>query len=201
MAEDRLPIDLPGLGEGTVRRPRHGDLDAGLVERLATLAPEPGADTALEDLVAQIVTAIVDRPDGVLAEIRAGGVAVAVEVADLIFEALDLTAPMRGQIRALAGARGGQCREHVLGEDGRPLRARLDGDPRPDCAFGCEAGRCLAERGPSVAAERIVRDWRLCGGARRTCWPRAGGLEDQAAEVVYWFQELDALAGATEAAT
>lgn len=51
----------------------------------------------------------------------------------------------------------------------------------------------LAGEPSTPEAERIVRLWTLCGGINRHCWPKAGGLEDQDAVVVFWFSEIDAL--------
>jgi hypothetical protein len=52
----------------------------------------------------------------------------------------------------------------------------------------------LAGEPSTDEAERIVRAWRLCGGVARHSWPRAGGLEDQDAVFVFWFEQLDRFA-------
>lgn len=52
------------------------------------------------------------------------------------------------------------------------------------------------EAGATVAAERMVRDWLVCGGLYRRFWPKAGGIDDQPSEVVYWFHEIDGIVSA-----
>jgi hypothetical protein len=59
------------------------------------------------------------------------------------------------------------------------------------CAYGCSAGSCAIEEGPDPAAEAAVRQWSLCGGSRRWCWPRGVALGDQQAAVVAQFETID----------
>lgn len=80
----------------------------------------------------------------------------------------------------------------------------------PDpCDFGCggcgrtcdpdEPIRCFVEwGGVDPEAERVARDWVLCGGRAHATWPRPGGLEAQDAGTVFLFAAIDALVAQEE---
>lgn len=200
--DERLEVAVPGAGVLRIRRPTFAEFDAALAVRLAQVNGVPRAAAELARLVAGALDAIAERDEvleGVLARLREGDVDLAVEVADAICDALALTPAMRGEVLRAAGARFAGCREHVQAE-GEPARAWAEGEARPDCEYDCPPGCCVLELGPSIAAEVVVRDWKLCGGVRRSCWPRPGGLGDQDASVVYWFMILDGFAAAQLAA-
>ena len=61
------------------------------------------------------------------------------------------------------------------------------------CGFGCPAGECVKRDGALPSEATGLYEWRTCGGKDRRIWPKAGGLEDQPAAIVYVFGWLDVI--------
>lgn len=92
----------------------------------------------------------------------------AIEVADALCDAIGLTSEAQTELEALVGLRPAPAA-------GGPLSASMSRD-----------------------ATRILETWNLCGGRRRTCWPRPGSLDEQDAATVWWFAVLDTAATIAE---
>lgn len=199
----RLPRPEEEPLEVMLRRPTHGEFDVGKLERLAQLAPrDENAGIALAGYVeAALQACVLDPPNGFdayLEQIDRADWCLAADAGDAIADALGLTAMRRAEIEMLLGTWNGPCRGHVV-EAGREKRFKLEGEPA-SCGAQCPEGFCMFERGASLEAEMILRDWLACGGRDRRCLPRGGGLEDQDAAVAYWFQAIDGMAARATAA-
>ncbi len=80
----------------------------------------------------------------------------------------------------------------ICTKTGRFLMDREDDAAKPKtCGFNCEEGSCIVRDGSLPHDITMLRAWTLCGGKKRTVWPRSGSLEDQAAGTVYIFEWLD----------
>lgn len=174
------------------KRPVHGALDVAFLMDLAV-----GADK--EAFCVEVLRALeeaANRVPHVLEErLRGGDHALAVEAADALLEVIGCSVASLGALRLAAGSPGA-CGRYLLGAGREVVRPYESGDPEHPCEYGCAPGHCLLDDGLPIETRRVLRDWRLCGGMLRSTWPRAGGLEDQDAAVVFWFHELDRLAEA-----
>ncbi len=203
---------------GAARRPRHGEFDVAFATALVQRATQE-EDAALElrrhvhaaldailpaersEAVQKLLVRLDPFNDG---EDGAEAAIVALELGDALCEALGIDQAATSDVIGASGLVRGQCRDLLIGQDDEVLRERFPNEERPAaCYLACPEGHCARRTRAAPALERAVRDWRLCGGARRSCLPRAGGLEDQDAGTLFWFQQLDEAArprGATREA-
>lgn len=176
-------------------RPTHGLLDAALVAALTQRALL-GCDES-ERRVLAIASEVRQRlwGDGAATPPEPATLTQAVELLDAILEAVDVHEAGAATAITFSGILPPGCRDFLVGADGEVLRERTKEERRPDaCATGCPDGFCARREGPSVDVQRAIREWRLCGGARRSCLPRAGGLAEQDTATIFLFGELDAAA-------
>jgi hypothetical protein len=200
-AGETIRIQYQGA-EHVVPRPTHGVLDAALAAALAQRAAL-GCKRSAQRLV-DMATAVRDFlwPEVVgCARPSVGGSGDASDLLDAVLEAIEVHAAGAATAITFAGILPAGCREFLVGAEGEVLRERTESEPRPaDCATGCPEGFCARRELPPVDVLRAVREWRLCGGRRRACLPRAGGLAEQDTATVFFFSELDDAADVAAAA-